>query len=550
MAKWTGEQVKREKYVRLYREGRFPVDGKGEAEGANVNLCFAYVQLVTAAVALNLPIPEIEPRQEGGNTALAEALEQWFTYSLEETETELTTRVLVFGSILQGLGWTKESYDPRTGLDVSDPLTCQEVHVDPLAKWSLRQARYVLQEVVKPIDEAREFFNTRDLEPNYRLTDARTGSIEAERVLLAQNEAGTKDLFKFYEIWAKDKDKRLLSYRDHQAKRWIARGDWPFTLDGNDWPFTPLILQTDYRSLDGFSEQETVDKLQAEVSELCEFDRRHVRKGSATKVLYDLDRVDEAEAEKVKSPQDLQMVGVKSKGLPLESAFSVLRLTSGTDDAKAIYERAKQLHDEVLGVDEMLNAGASDRAGISATEASIRENYGRMRSSLKTSAIDRHQQTALRHRAQIVRQLVDPALIARATTPEAAMTLSMYKGDAQDLVREFSIAIRAGSTGERYRAKREQEAERTLQLLLNANQFHMQTFGRPRYDIDEAVLELMKARNVRQPQRYLLTPEKMAELMPPPPPQPMGAPVDQGGQPLPAGPEAVPQGMPPQGVAA
>ncbi len=537
---WTRDVEKRERYVRLYREGHFPQTEDGEKQGANVNLCYAFVQLVTALLGANLPIPEIDPRRGDGDKDLAEAIEGWLKYSLAETETDEVNRCVIFGAILQGIGWSHELYDPDLGMDIAEPLTALEVYVDPLAKYSLRQARFIIRQVTQTIEEARRFFNTNDLEPNHMLSEELEGSIARDRAQMNQNESADKQLYRFHEIWCKEGDERKLYYRDRKESRWLGQDrQWPFRLDGNDWPFSPLIFNTDYRAIDGFSDQEVVEDLQREVNELAEFDRRHTRKGAACKIAYDKDRIDDTVADKLMSESDYELIGVEGQGKPLNQAVQVLDLLAmqNTDNVKAIYERAKQLHDEVLGLDELLRA--ADTRKMTATEAKVREDMGRLRSALKVGAIDRWQNRTIRHRVQIARQLVDPQLVAKAVGPDEAMAFALRAGDAEDLVREFSIGVKAGSTGERYRQERELEAERNLQLLMQANQYHLNIGGAPRYDIDLAIKELQEARLVRNPEKYIL---------PPPPPPPAAGPMVPGlggdvpmeGPPAPAGPPGPP----------
>jgi len=525
--KWAKEQDWREQFVRLYRYGRFSEIGEADDEnvGVNVNLCFPYVQIVTALLGASAPVIEISPRRCEADKEFAESLEGWLQYSVEQTDGDEVNRVLIFAAILQGICFTKESFDPGAGMDVADVVTCNELHIDPLARYSMKEARYVIQEVVKPIDEARQFFNTGSIEPNFRLADTRENSLAADNRKHTENENADKSLLRFYEIWEKKGKERKLSYRLHdQDKRWLARGEWPFRLNSNDWPYSELRFATDHTSVDGFSEIEIAAGLQREVNELAEADRRNTRKGMGSVILADLDMLDEDTLEeKIRSNRQFEIVKARAQGKSLEDALVVKRFRDERQDVKAVYERAKQLHDEVLGMDELLRS--ADSRKMTATEAAVREQMQQLRSGLKVGAIDRHQARSITHRAQIARQLVDPAEIGRAVSPEAAMAFAMYAGDAEDLVKEYSISIRTGSTGEMHRHRRVQEAESNLQLIMQANEYHLNVNGRPKYDLDVAVRELQEARQVRNPDKYLLPelepepqpmPEPAAEMQPEP----------------------------------
>lgn len=510
---WGRQRDKRERYVRLYREGRFALSGRGEVnEGVNVNLCFSYVAGITAFLMGQAPTIEVDPRRGLGDEALAEAIYKWLTYSYGETDSQVDMEVAVFDAILRGIAWSKEGFDPKRGVDVADALTPLEVFVDPMARYKMSQARYVLQQVVKPIEEARAFFNRQDIEPNYTLAEA--DGLEGERHKDTGKQRG-RDLLKYYEIWCRKPDGgRALYWRVKDGERgpeWLGqRGDWPFVLDHDEFPYSPLIFNNCYMGVDGFSEMEVVEGLQHEVQEMFEFDRRHGRRGAAAKIVVDEQSVTPEEEAKLKSPKDYEVIRAKLAGKRADEIAHVLDLRTDTGDSQARFERAKTMHDEILRVNEMMRG--SGTRNKTATEADIQDEWAKLDIGKRIKQIDKWLATSVRHRAQIARMLVDPELVAKAAGPEAGQAWAMLAMDAEDLVREYSIGIMAGSTGERWRARRVQEAQESLNLYSMVNGELMAVGQAPAFDLLEAALELERARGSKNPERFLLPPPEPAPV--------------------------------------
>ena len=542
--RWEKERDRRERYVRIYQDGRFKQSDRGESEeGVNVNLCFSYVAGLTAFLMGNTPTLEIEPRRGLGDEAVAETLQKWLEYSYVEASSQDDAEVCVFDAILRGMAWLKEGFEPRRGTDVADALTPLEVYVDPIARYKMQQARYVIQKVIKPIDEARLFFNRQDIEPNYMLAEAE--GLEGARHKETSASQRGKDLLLFYEIWCRKADgSRKLYYRQKEgstgptAATWLDQRDWPFVLDHDEFPYSPLIFNTTYMGVDGFSEMAVVEGLQREVQEMFEFDRRHGRKGAAVKLIIDESMIPPEEETKLKSAKDYEIVRAKLGGRSAADAAYVLDVRTDSGDSQARYERAKGMHDEILRINEMMRGAGSQNSKKTATEADIQDEWAKMDIGKRQRSIDKWQTSSLRHRAQIARMLVDPETVAKAVGPEAAQAWAGLSADAEDLVREYSIAIQAGSTGERYRARRVQEAQASLDLYAQVNDRQMAAGQPPAFDVVEAALALEKAKGSKNPERFLLPP-------PPPPPQ-----IDpMTGQPVAPGLEQMGQPPAPEGLA-
>lgn len=538
---WNRERDRRERYVKLYRDGHFPI-GEGDArsaDGVSVNLCYSWTASITAWLMGQAPTIQVDPRRSGQDEAAAETLEKWLGYSMSEGNSIIPNEVVVFDATLRGLAWSKESFDPRRGIDVVDSLTPLEVAADPLAKYSLAQARWIVQRCIRPIDEARAFFNRKDLEPNYQLAGEK--GLAAERTK-DRTVCSDKDLLLYYEIWWKDGDKRRLLYRQKDKGQWLGQSQWPYALDSDEFPFSPLYFNTVYQGVDGFSEQQVVDGLRIEVEELAEFDRRHTRRAAAKKVIFDETVFSPEDVAKLTSGRDLETIGAKLAGKPINEVIHIVDFNSSTDEQKSKFERVRQLYNDILGYDELLRGG--EQRKLTATQADIVAEFGRLKLGRRLVCVDRWQTSQLRHRAQIARMWVTPELVAQAVSPEAGMAWAQWASDPEDVTREFSISIQAGSTGERAKALRQQQAQERVQRFIEINGALMAQGSPPAFDLVEAGLELLRASGERNPEKYRLPPP------PPPPPQPVAPPVPAGVEPQQeAVPEPSPNVIPMEGAA-
>lgn len=536
--RWDKERTVRERNIKLFREGQFPLDGEGKSSsGVSVNLIFLYAKSAMAMLNGNSPNIQVDPRRGENDRSFADVLESWLKYSHQESNTEEADAAVIFWALLGGIAWSKEGFDPESRMDVADALSSLDVAVDPLARYSLTQARWMLQRVVKPVDEARAFFNRNDIEANYQLGD--TDGLERNRRLNPTGSSSDKDLYEFFEIWEKAGAKRNLIYFDSKKQAFLDIRDWPFLLDRNEFPFSPLSFNTQYQGVDGFSECDVVAGLRDSMQELMEFDRRHTLRSAAKKILFDKGAWDEDLISKAMDAKDLAPIPVQIPGgRAIAETFTILDLNSSTDFQKEKFERSKQLHDELLGFSELQRGVAQRRK--TATESEIEDEWSKSRFQSSLREVDKWKRQQLRHRAQIARQLVSPDEIRLAVGDQAALIWAQYAGDAQDLVREYSISIQAGSMGEHARRKRVEEAQQNLELFNNVNMALQQAGGRAAFDVVELGLEVARAReSIRNPERFLLPPPA------PPPPQPQVNPMETLGQGQALPPNVMPSAAPP-----
>jgi hypothetical protein len=276
-----------------------------------------------------------------------------------------------------------------------------------------------------------------------------------------------------------------------------------------------------------------VDSLQEQYQKLVEYEAKHTLRAIAKKILLAEGVFDENTKEKILSGKDLEALEVKKPpGERLEDVAAVLDFNKGEGIGEENYQRAKILHDETLGMDE-LQRGAMTRK-LTATQSEIIDEFSKLRIGRRQKIVDRWLTRQVRHRAALALRLVDFSRVAAVAGPEAAMAWAQYAGG--DAGEAYRVGIEAGSTGERRKRIRVQEAQDNLGLFATVNQ----SAGQPVFDVVEAAMAILRARDVRNPERYLVRQE------PPPLPGPAGlsglVPAGPGLPPmepaLPAGPPA------------
>lgn len=550
-----------DKFVNLYRDGSFPLTGSNETgSGVSANQTYAYIQMLMALLYANQPQIEAEPREDaaGGEQyfmplvmagiipspdeakrLFADTLEQVLTYSYSETQSHEHNQAVLFNALVRGLGISKESFDAKRGIDRCDCIDRSEVFFDPNARYSLTQANYVVQTCTLPIEQAREFFAQQGvmgkIEPNFTLSDQSgvAGDL-AKKIAPSQKQ---DDLYKFYEIWHKDGDKRSLYYREWKKDKWLLQREWPFQLDADDFPYSLLSFSRQYATLsDAFPDLVTVEALRKAYEDGVEYINRHAKRSKAKKVVYDKAVFDDVLLRQMEDPVDMRMVAVDvPAGKKLGDLMQVVDFNSHTD---ADFENAdfmKKTRDEILGVDELLRGAETKR--MSATESSIRDEYAKLRVGRRQTTLDEWLINQTRHRAQIARQLVSPEKVAQIAGPVAAQVWQAYAGNSEDLIGEYSIGIQAGSTGERAKQKKVEELRARLMDAMQINQAMAPvTMGQPVVDVVAILKDIYKAGGDRRPDRYFIP------VQPPPPPPPM-PPQGQPAQPgIPSQTQQAPEG--------
>lgn len=556
-----------ERFVNLYKDGQF----KQEEDSQNVsaNRTFAYIGMLMAFLYAQQPSIECEPRDGGGagqdfapllqagvfkdtdsaRKEFADTLEALLTYSYEETGSFDQNKAALFEMLVRGASWTQESFDPERGIDRTDALRRDEVFIDPHARFALSQAGYIVKIGLMQIDAARKFFaakgvNPSSLEPNYTLSEEPGQA--ASQVEKDKAQGGDKDQLKFYEIWCKDDNGPYLHYRIHGKKDRAAelwRGPWPFELKHDDWPFVQWALYRQYMKVsDAFPALHVVEPIRKTYENMVSYTKRHTGRALAKKVLMDETIFDDTARAAMLNAQDL--VEVKTKPLNGKNWGDVLKVFSVNDGdvaSEKLAEWMKTIYDELLGQDELLRGAETN--DMTAQEASIRDENSKVRTGFMQRAIDNALSQQSVHRACIARQLVPADVVANISGPLGATLWQMHAGNHEDLLREYSVGVAAGSTGQRMQRERLQRLERLYGKGVDLNK----NYGAPVVNLVEIALEEARLDKNRRPERYFNM-ALVAQLeAPPPPPAPMGAPA-MPGQPgvAPAGPPPVQNVQPPQ----
>ena len=558
-----------QKFVELFRAGHAAVMGNTSgAEGtpADVNLVYMYVCAVVSALYAQAPTIEVEAAEGGGGRAFealvrlgvfpdvqrareefAESLEVYLTRAAGEGELEEANAAALQWALLTGQAWSKVGFDPVRNLECVDTLRRDEVFVDPNARYSLRQAGYMLHAVTKEYEAAKAFFSAQGVEigePNWKLSDLEK---PLQQLSGESQELPGRKQYRYYEIWQQQNGAqgRKLIYVPYGGDKILLERDWPFELEPGEYCFVGLSFNRVYAEMaDAFTELGVTDGLREMVEELGEFFRKSTMRSLGKTAILDSEVFDDEDVRKMKEARELDFRLVDLGGRDIRQVAQVFDLNSPTDPTPEKSEFAKQRWEQVIGFDQLLMGNQPVARQMTAEEASIRAEAGGQRTGKRQTTIDAWQTRITRLRAQVARQLVQPDVVQQLAGERAALLWSMYDGDAAAFTREYTVGIQAGSTGERHRAKRVEMWRGFAQTADTANK--AQPMG-PQFNLHEIALEIARANNVRRPERY--------ELAPTPLPGPAGPGMAPAGMPQ-AGAEgagvAAPMqpGMPPEGMPA
>lgn len=526
-----------DRYVKLFKDGKFPVaNGSTERQGVSVNQTFAYIMMVSAMLYSQAPAIEVEPRDGGdassfgpvagmfggdpqnARRAFAEGLEGYLTYAYEEQGGDQQSNAGIFETLARGQAVSKASFDYKREMHRIDTLRRDEVFVDPHARFSMSQCDYIMHTSVMKFEKAREFFDTfgvRLEKPNFKLSGIE--GLEAEKMRKLGEGQSEADQFKFYEIWCKKGDKRHIYYATPDSVKWLHQRDWPFTLDQDDFPFAFLHFNTQFCGIqDAFPEIQVVDGLQEMYEEAMEFNRRHVLRGLAQTVLLDGDVFDDDLIKVIQNSRDLQFRGVKKGNKKWEELVHIVDLNNGREPALELAQVSKDAKDEILGFDELQRSAAQEK--LTATQAEILDEYGKLRQGQRQKQVDAWLTKQLRQGAQIARQLVSPEKIAKIVGQNEALLWSLYAGNADDFLSEYSVGVAAGSTGERARAQKLKKLADWMEagVAYNGRRLAMIPPQFPDFDEKQVLLEMGRVNNIRRPERNFIEAPPPA-VMPPPP---------------------------------
>lgn len=530
-----------DKFVKLFKEGQFgrlPDEVQGFehplSKGSSANETFSHVTTLLAVLMSNDPAFEVEPtgaqppqvfgmlapmlglRPEDVSRIFADTNEELLDHGYRAGGMAKHDVATVFGMLVKGLGWSKVSFDPETGRSRVDCLNREEVYVDPFARYDLAQAQYVVHTCAMPLPSAKAFFRARGADPmlvaNLKANWS-SGEDESpvgqERRAMNPDAGGKRNLYRFHEIWTKDglldgSGQKMVLYKawDKKGPEWIHRAGWPFAMPAGEFPFEPLMQNSQYIQLaDAFPDLYVVEGLREAYEEMVDYFRKHTLRSIARKILIDDSLASEADdiLDFMLSASNLDARVVKNTGQKeLKDLVHVVSMATNEKPEVELAEYVLNTRQRIAGMDELQRGAKTGQ--MTAQEAAIRDEWAKTRTGRWMKLIDGWQGALARKRSHVDRQLMDPQKVQRiASHPLAGLFWQVYAGDPDDLECEYSIGIAAGSTGERHK----QQKISRLREAMNDGMGLNQAYGGPVVDLLTMWLEVQETNGMRRPERYL-----------------------------------------------
>jgi len=572
-----------DKFVRLFKDGQFSnlpsqaLDMEHpSSRGCSANETYSHITTMMSVLLAQDPAFEVDPAGNAQNEvfalvgqlvgqdpknlakAFAETCEELLDNGYKDGAIEAQDLACLFACLVKGLGFSKTTWDPQRQRAREDTLNREEVYVDPEARFDLRGAAYVIHTCTMKIAAAKAFFRAKGLDEtqvqaiqgNWSSLEDMTpaGALKRQENPQGEGQGGSRDLFRFHEIWTKDAGLDGSGRKEVLWKAWHVRGanfvhrqPWPFTLKGEEFPFSDLTFNRQYiQHSDAFPTLHVVEELRLAYEELVDFIRRHNLRSLARKILIDDELKSESDdiLDFMLNASDLEarLVRKPANGT-LKDGVHVVDMNTGTQPDVDVTEYLLKTRHRIEGSDELQRGAATHQ--MTAQEAAVRDEWAKTRVGRWLRIIDRWQADKARKRIQIERQLMPAEKVQKiATHPLAGLLWQVYAGDPDDLECEYSIGIASGSTGERHKQIKITRLQQAFEMGGNLNTLYQA----PVVDLLKLWIEIQEANGVRTPERYLgpagqqmlgLAPAPMmAPGMPAAPAMPM-----QPGQPMPmAGP--------------
>lgn len=537
---------------------------RDEEDEVIANFTFAFISMLMAVLYTEAPTIECDPREGSGQAdahfapavqmglvrdmatakrMYADTLEQVLTHDFQRANSAEQNSAALQDALITGLAWTEESWDPGRMTDRLDFFRRHEIYPDPLARFEVRDCRWICKTCLLDVEAARAFFAdkspTQRIEPNFTLAE-----LTDQRGQLAKDNSpevsGDKDMFKFYGIWAKSAAgaPNKIVYLPYNKGDVLTETPWPFTLDKDDFPFTPLRFNKSGQQItDAFSEIHVVSGLRKAQQRMLEFTRKWAERAIGKLWIYDQGIAGVTEAiEKAKKGKELVLQGLDLKGgKELKDVFHLIDFAQGDTNELAmdLAKDLKNITDEITGQDELTRGAVTH--DMTAEEARIRADFGELRNSARGVRWDAAQTNQVEHRAQIARQLMPPEQVAKIAGPQSALLWELHAADPEDFKAEYTVKIAAGSAGLRGKQDKFQRLGGMLQDAMATNQ----AVGQPVFDIVQITLDKMR-QYTRNPERYETQPGTAGGIAPQqiqaPDATPNGAAGASPAQPAPRGP--------------
>lgn len=245
----------------------------------------------------------------------------------DETLEEIAVDGLIIGSGVHKSGYSYEvadtSYqlgDATTGkvqstkdITFSDWVSPKDLLIDyKVRKWN--DARWIAQEVRKPLDEVKAnkmYSNTANLVGTFSSTDSFTGMTPPARREFKHKKNDMVLLVEVHDL----EDNKIITVADKHDK-FLRRDD-----DYGIVPFDHLAFSpTRPKVIWGKSITQSIEEHMIAVAKYLYYMDEHTKRGGVSRWVFDKNRVDRDVIEKMKSPQDFQMIGVENleRGMPIQ----------------------------------------------------------------------------------------------------------------------------------------------------------------------------------------------------------------------------------------
>ena len=544
-AKKDSETIKY--YVNLFKNGEFK-----EGSGASANFTFSDVSLLMAVLLARDPTIVVNPQHAGdlpsfdvliqlgiamdpvdAATKYAQLIEDTETFIWTDTCTSDTVSAALFNAICTGIGYAKISFDPDRNTSRVDALNRDEVFVDPLARYSIRQASYVSICCTKEVKEAQRFFDSigagYQVQGNFKLSEAEGLIGDMAKKSEPDGQEKNKRYFRFFEIWCKKPDgQRIVYYRNYDKDEdWFYSRAWPYILDNEEFPIVELVFNRQFQSAqDPFTDLSVINGLRKGYENVVEFYRSHVMRGVASKIIYNKAAFGMKDLEAMLDSDDFKAIPAElAPDMSLDNVFKVINFT---EDAGVVIELAnslKTIKDEIFGISEMQRSGGGKK--YTAKQAEITNDWTSARVDRRQALLDEFMERIVCIRTKIDLLLTPSDKVARIAGPQAQMMWDLFDGDLDELKCLYSIKIAAGSSGQAAKDKKIEMMERCYKLMQAEN--GMQPM--PLYNTAKIVEELLKLYDLPHPERFIMAPAPMPQGMLPAMEQPAGAPPVDGNDP-------------------
>lgn len=548
--KQSKDEIKKyEPFRNEYKHGLYDSD----EDKVTANFTFALVNMLLAFLNANLPTVECDPRGGGdkqfkllvdlgvfpdmrsARRKFADTLETVVKHAYEETNAIEANEACLQEALLTGLGYTKQSFDAARQCPRADALMRHEVYVDPHARYSLRQARYICQTVEDPIEQAIDFFDNlgvKGIEPNWTLADGESMRAKAAKKNAPEN--GDKDLFKYYEIWIKERDRNVLVYRTFDTHRTLLKREWPFQLTLDEFPFAALMFNQLHTQIsDAFPVLEVIQSLRKSQQKYFELNHKAVLRSLARKLLYDDAMIDEGKLKKALSSKDTEPVPINTQNgtKALDKALFMMEFNSKSDPSLEMSAAMKATADEITGQDELMRGAEVN--DMTAEEARIRDANSKLRTGRSTSFYDKFLNVQASQMAQIARQLMPKEKVLQISEDDedggflVGLLWDLHAADAEDFKCAYSVGVAAGSTGQLAKDERMNRWNRFRNVANEENANAFAVGKNPIWDTNQISEEIIREDKVRNPDRFKYPADAF------PPPQQIDP---MTGQPIPAAP--------------